>query len=464
MRPAPIPPESATERLPGRLVAAVVAGTLLNPLNSSMIAVALLGLSIDFRVSTVTVTWLVSGFYLAGAIGMPLMGRLADLFGPHRIFTLGLVLVCLTGAVAPLAPGFEWLLIVRLVQAFGTAAAYPAGLAMMRTHDRGDRAPTAALGAVSIASSVSAAIGPVLGGGLVALSGWPAIFLVNVPVTLTGLVLSRRWLPADPAPSSASAGARRAAWATIRVLDLPGTVLFSALLAALLGFLLSLSGQPLWPLLPLAALAGILVLVREWHAATPFLDVRLLAANRALLGVYAQFAVVNLVFYSVFFGLPLWLEVARHFSPGATGLLLLPVAGVGVLATPLAARLIDRAGARPALIVGSTLLLAGSLLLLLFDARTPVPALLAIGALLGVPNGFNNLGLQAALYEAAPARQMGAAGGLFQTFRYAGAILSTALIGLVLGSSATSGNLHVLAVVIGVASGLLVVASILTRR
>jgi predicted MFS family arabinose efflux permease len=188
------------------------------------------------------------------------------------------------------------------------------------------------------------------------------------------------------------------------------------------------------------------------------------AANRLLVGVYAQFAAVNLVFYAVFFGLPLWLEEARRFAPATAGLLLLPVVGVGVLATPLAARLIDRSGPRGALIVGAVLLLTGSLLLLLFDAATPVPALLAVGAVLGVPNGFNTLGLQTALYETAPARQMGAAGGLFQTFRYTGAILSTALIGLVLGPRATSGHLHTLAIVCAVVSTLLAVTSILTRR
>jgi len=101
--------------------------------------------------------------------------------------------------------------------------------------------------------------------------------------------------------------------------------------------------------------------------------------------------------------------------------------------------------------------------LLLFDGATPVWALLAVGAVLGVPNGFNNLGLQAALYETAPETQMGAAGGLFQTFRYVGAIASTAIIGLVLRPSATSENLHTLAVVIAAVSAVLVVTSTLTR-
>jgi MFS family permease len=451
-----------------RLVGAVLAGTLLNPLNSSMIAVALVLIQTDFRVSVATVSWLLSGFSLAAAVAQPVMGRFADLFGPRRVFCIGLLLVGVTSALAPLAPTFGWLIAVRALQAFGTSAAYPAGLAIIRAGDPHGKAPAGTLGAISIASSVSVALGPVLGGFLAARAGWPAVFLINVPTTAVGLLLAVRWLPADVMPGLAATEASPSRLSLLcavsRMVDVPGIVLFSGLLASLLGFFLSLSGGPLWPLLPLAALAALLFLLHEYHVAIPFLDVRLLAANRPLVGVYAQFAAVNLVFYAVFFGLPLWLEEARRYAPDTTGLLLLPVAGVGVLATPIAARLIDRSGPRLSLIAGSVLLLAGSLLLFLFDASTPVPVLLAVGAVLGVPNGFNNLGLQAALYEMAPANQVGAAGGLFQTFRYMGAILSTAIIGLIFGASATTGSLHMLAVILAVVSALLVMASILTGR
>jgi predicted MFS family arabinose efflux permease len=162
----------------------------------------------------------------------------------------------------------------------------------------------------------------------------------------------------------------------------------------------------------------------------------------------------------VFFGLPLWLEQARRFDPGTAGLLILPIAGVGIVVTPLAARLINRAGARPAQVLGAITLLAGSLLLLLFGAGTAVIVLLAVGVVLGVPNGFNNLGLQVALYEHAPADQMGAVGGQFQTFRYVGAILSTALLGIVFGQAATSAGLHTLAIALAAISVLLVAASL----
>jgi MFS family permease len=387
------------------MVAAVAVGTLLNPLNSSMIAVALVSLSAGFDISLATATWLVSAFYLGGAIGYPLMGQLADRFGPRRVFNVGLVLVAITSALAPFSPALLILIGIRFLQSIGSSSAYPAGVAIFRAQDAGKRAPAGALGAVSITNSVSSALGPVLGGALVALAGWPAIFVANVPVALLGIALALLWLPPDRTVKREIARERRStpgAWALLR--------------------------------------------------------------NSALLAVYAQFAAVNIVFYAVFYGLPLWLEQTRGYAPEVTGLLILPVAGIGVLATPLAARLIGQAGPRPSLVIGSVLLLIGSLLLLHFDDATGLAELLIVGGVLGVPNGFNNLGLQAALYEAAASDQMGAAAGFLQTCRYVGAIVSTAMIGVIFGAAASSNSLHTLALVMAVVSAALVIASLATHR
>jgi len=452
---------------PGRrLVGAVLAGTLLNPLNSSMIAVALMLIQADFSVSVATASWLLSGFALAAAVAQPLMGRFADLFGPRRIFCTGLLFVGVASVLAPLAPAFGWLIACRMLQAFGTSAAYPAGLAVIRASDPQGQPPAGTLGAINITSSVSVALGPVLGGFLAARAGWPAIFLVNVPLTVVGLLLAWRWLPADATPglTTASPSRRSIVRTVLKMVDVPGIVLFSGMLTSLLAFLLSLSRGPLWPLLPVAPIAAVLLVLRERGVAEPFLNVNMLAANRPLIGVYTQFAGVNIVFYAVFFSLPLWLEQVRGFNSGLSGLLLLPVAGVGVLATPIAARLISRSGPGPALITGACMLTVGSLLLLILNATTPVVTILVVGVVLGIPNGFNNLGLQAALYEYTPANHMGAAGGQFQTFRYVGAILSTSLLGLAFGTTVTSNGLHLIAYVLAGISGLLLVASIATRR
>ncbi len=157
---------------PRRLVVAVVLGTILNPLNSSMIAVALVPLRRDFHVDLAQATWLVSAFYLAGAVAHPLMGRLADLFGARRVFLSGLALAGMASALAPLASSIGWLVGLRVMQASGTSATYPAGLALIRASTKANRVPAAALASISMAASVSAALGPTLGGFLLVTTNW----------------------------------------------------------------------------------------------------------------------------------------------------------------------------------------------------------------------------------------------------------------------------------------------------
>ena len=410
--------------MPRRLVASVLLGTLLNPLNSSLIAVALVPIHDDFHVSLAHATWLVSGFYLMGAVGQPLMGRVVDQVGPKRVFILGTALGGIASGLAPLSPSFGWLIAARVVQALGTSAAFPAGLAFFRAHTPGERAPASALAALSIAASVSAALGPTIGGFLLTASGWQAVFLVNLPVAALAVGLAVVWLPAVPPPAPSGSIWER--------LDPAGVVLFAATLVLLLAFLLSAgTAAPAWPLLLATPLAAVGLVWWELRARRPFFDLRLLA---------------------------------RGFGPGTAGLLVLPIAGLGVVATPVAARLIARSGPRPALIFGSALMLAGTLLLLWLGPGSPPLAIVLVGLVLGIPNGFNNLGLQAALYEASPPERTGWAGGQFQTFRYVGAILSSSLLAIFFGAGATTAGLHQVAVVIALISAGLVVASVASRR
>jgi hypothetical protein len=97
-------------------------------------------------------------------------------------------------------------------------------------------------------------------------------------------------------------------------------------------------------------------------------------------------------------------------------------------------------------------LLAGSVAMLVFNSTTGLFVLIAAGAILGIPNAFNNLGLQAALYRAAPRDQMASAGGVFQTFRYLGAIGATSVIGALFGSLTPTDGLHWLAVIMAAVS------------
>jgi MFS family permease len=442
----------------GRLIGTLALGTSLNPLNSSMIAVALAQLQTDFGVGVATSSWLVSGFYVGAAVGQPLMGRLVDQLGARRLFLAGLLLVLVASALTPFVPGFWWLVALRVVQAFGTSTAYPSALVLIRAATPGDRPPTSGLGAITVANSSSAALGPVLGGFLVSAAGWQAVFLVNVPFTVVGLLLAWRLLPRDR-PERTGGTAR-----LLTDLDLPGVALFSATMVTLLLGVLSFASTPHWWLLVVAGAAGLVLVLRERATASPFLDVRGLVANRALTSVLVQQGVINLVFYCTFFALPLWLERVRGYSSDQAGLFILPVAGLGVLTVPLAARLVRARGSRSALLLGSAVLLVATGAIQLLGDATPALLIVAFGLLLGVPNGFNNLGLQTALYEAAPGGRTGSAGGLFQTFRYLGAISATATIGVVFDRNLSSAGLHELGLLMTGAAVLVLALALLVRR
>ncbi|WP_460039759.1 MFS transporter [Thermaerobacter litoralis] len=450
----------------GLLLAAVAFGALLNPLNSSMIAVALPAIARDFGVPIGRLTWVIAAFYLASAVGQPVMGKVADLAGRRRIFFAGLALVALASALAPLAPTLGALVAARVLQAVGSSSLYPAGMAAVRDAFSGRTGQ--ALGILAVFASTSAALGPSLGGFLVQAGGWQALFDVNfVPVALS-VLLAWRAFPVDgpdrrrglhgPGGVAPAGGFRQLG----RRLDLPGMILFAGTVAFGLAALLSLAEpRPAWWAAPVAA--GLALALARWEGRVrsagrePFLDLEVLRRDRARSAVYGAWILSNLAFYTVFFGMPAFFEEVRLLDPQASGLMMLSVAGFSSVASPLVGRWVDRAGHRPALWAAGLSLLAGAAALWAAGPGAPLALLFVVLAFLGASNGVNNLALQAALYRFVPREETGAASGLYMTCRYIGSILSSSLLGLILAGPVGGAMLRQLALVLLVAAaGLLV--------
>src|SRR5580698_396002 len=108
-------------------------GSMLNPINSTMISTALAPIAKDFGATVAQTGWLIAGLYLTSAVAQPTMGRLADLFGPRRIYLLSLVLVALAGVVGAFAPSLGMLIGVRVLLGIGTSGAYPSAMRIFRT-------------------------------------------------------------------------------------------------------------------------------------------------------------------------------------------------------------------------------------------------------------------------------------------------------------------------------------------
>ncbi|MGY4542810.1 MFS family permease [Arthrobacter sp. UYNi723] len=420
---------------PGLAIAALSLGTSLNPLNSSMIAVALVVLREDFALDVATVTWVITSFYLASAAGQPLMGRLADRFGPRRLFTFGMALVAVTCALAPFAPNFALVCVARALMAVGTATAYPSAVVMVTELSRLAKLPaTRPLGRIQMANTSAAAVGPVVGGLLVSLLGWQALFAVNVPLALLALIVVHRAAPADSERETGKLST------LIRDSDIPGILAFVASLMLAMMALLNVMPGYRWWLLGAATLIAGLFAWRELRFRPPFVDLRLLGRNRPLLLVYLVFVVFSGVYYFAFFGLPQLLQEAGHYDAGLVGLLMLPLAAMSVLVTPVTVRLIERFGVRSVMIGGVLILLVASGGLGALTLSLWPPLVFGLTALMGVPYGVVSTASNQGLYVSARPEERGVAAGIFQTCRYLGAITATVLIGVLYGPGVNQAN------------------------
>jgi EmrB/QacA subfamily drug resistance transporter len=425
------------------LLLAVALGILLNPLNSSMISVALAQMQDDLQLSFADATWLISSYYLASAIGQPVMGKLSDTLGRKRLFIIGLILVAIASALAPLAPNFGWLICFRIIQAVGSSTLYPAGMGAIRKYITTKQAQS--LGIINVFASTSAAFGPSIGGFLIHYGNWHAIFLINFPFIIASLILTIKVFPKDEKSIGKAA-----------LPDVGGILLFSGAIVTMLIFFLSVQKNINWFVLAASILAAVLFCLYEVRRKEPFIDIRSLRRNKNVSYVYIQYVLINVLFYSIFFGVPAYLQQELKYGAELTGIMMLAVAGFGVVVSPFAGRWIDRTGSsRSIVLAGSVTAIVGTVLLLGMNSSSPPIYIFAVLSILGCSNGLNNLGLQTALYSFVKSEDTGAAFGLFMTSRYLGTILSSSLLGIVFGQHATTEQFHIVALV-GAAIGCII--------
>ncbi|MGW0668664.1 MFS transporter [Streptomyces sp. NPDC002746] len=455
----PETPTPALDDVPGfsgRLTAPLLIGSLLNPLNTTMISTALVAIGHHFDIGAADTAWLISVLYLASAVAQPVLGKLADVLGPRRVFLAGLLVVIASGLVGTVAPSFGWLIVSRLLLGIGTSAAYPAAMAVLRDESAriGRATPRSVLARLSFAALGSAAVGPTLGGLLVMVVGWRGIFAVNVPVALIAFGAALLWIPADPPRGRAADGS------TPRLdLDPLGIGLFTSALTVLVFFLLDLA-HPMWWLLAPFAVLGAALARWQLRRPNPFIDLRMLAGNAALSRTYLRHGVSYLLIYCVMYGYTQWLEEARGYSSGHTGLLMLPMSVAALVCSLLGAR---TKGIRGPLTLACVLLLAGAGLLMFLSGDTPLAVLLLAGACFGIPQGLIGTSNQAAVQAYASAESIGSAAGLQRTAQYIGAITASSLIALAYGQSTGDRGLHLMAGVAAVLGVLLIVLTVTDR-
>lgn len=456
-RLAAAPPATANP-FSWRFVTPMLMGSALNPVNSSMIATALVPIAAAMHISVGRTAVLVSALYLASAIAQPTAGKLSEEFGPRRVFLAGILLVLAGGLAGGFARDLASLIVARVLIGIGTSAGYPSAMLLVRRRAEQaglDAPPGSVLGGLVIAGMVTPAVGLPLGGALVGVWGWRTTFFVNVPLALVTLVMAALWIPRD-----ARAERPRSAREVAQRIDLAGIAGFGVAMAALLVFLMSLP-RPDWAALAVAVVAGAALTWWELRASRPFLDVRLLAANLALSRTYLRWAVLGLCVYTVLYGVTQWLEAGRGLSALAAGMVLLPMSAVGgIIARPVSQRNLLRAP----LLAAAISCLAGSAGVLLLTGSTPLAWIVVVTLLFGITLGTGASANQTALYTQVSPEQIGTASGLFRTFGYLGSIASSAVIGIVFHASVSDHGLHVIAIIMTAVSVVALLITVADRR
>ncbi|MBU2700441.1 MFS family permease [Sporomusaceae bacterium BoRhaA] len=441
-----------------RFVAPLYMGSTLNPINSSIIATALVPIAAAINVSVAQTTLLVTALYLASSIAQPTAGKLSEEFGPRRVFLTGILMVLVGGLLGGLGRDLIMLVVARVFIGIGTSTAYPSAMILIRR--RADLAglvepPGHVLGALQIAGVVTAAIGLPIGGVLVDAWGWRTTFLVNIPFSLIAFVMAALWIPRD-GPIKGVKTAREIA----SRIDILGIIGFAATTTTLLVFLFTLPDLSLLAL-GVVLVSGVSFVGWELRVKQPFIDVRMLASNLALTRTYTRVMLMTLCIYTVLYGVTAWIGSTRVVSSLDVGLLLLPMSIISAIVVgPISKRNLVRGP----LIVSAASSIVASISLIFLTASSPIIWILIVTLIFGVTMGTMVSSNQTALYTQVTADQIGTASGLFRTSGYIGSIASSAIIGIAFHTVVTDSGMHAIAITMITVSAIALLITVTDRR
>jgi EmrB/QacA subfamily drug resistance transporter len=404
------------------LVAAVL-GSGMAGIDATVVNVALLALGRDLHAGFAGLQWTINGYTLTLAALILLGGSLGDRYGRRRVFVIGVLWFALASALCALAPTIQLLIAARALQGVGGALLTPGSLAMISaSFVPGDRAK--AIGAWSGFGGIASAVGPFLGGYLVAGPGWRWIFLINLPLAAVVVLIARRHVPETLDPDA------------VPYLDLLGAGIGAiglggvtyALIAARGGLSTIVIGAGVVGLVGLVGFVG-----TERRSPHPLLPSRIFA-NR-------QFTAANIVTFlvygalgGVFFLLVVNLQVVAGFSPLLAGTALLPITVIMLVLSARAAALAGRIGPRLPMTLGPLVAACGVLLLLRIGSHASyLTAVLPAVTVFGLGLSLIVAPLTATVLAAAETRYAGVASGVNNAVARAAGLLAVAVLPVIAG-------------------------------
>jgi EmrB/QacA subfamily drug resistance transporter len=404
-------------------LAAVAFGLFMIMLDNTIVNVALPSIERSLHMSISSLEWIVTAYALTFAALLITGGKLGDMFGRKKMFTVGLTIFTLASLACGLAPSAGFLIGARAVQGVGAALMNPATLSIITAtfppKERGQ-----AIGIWAGVSALALAIGPLCGGLIVDNINWHWIFYVNVPVGVLGVLVSQVVIRESRDTSHEQS------------IDLPGLATSGLGLLALSYALIEgnshgwASGEIVGLFVAAVVLFAAFV-VLELRQRLPMFDLSLFRIG-AFTGANLVAMLVSLGMFGVFFFVSLYVQNVLGFSPTKAGAIFLPMTILIIIVAPVAGRLSDRVGSRWLMGGGMTLVGTSLLLYQRVGLHTDFWSLLPQLLLGGVGMAMTMSPMTAAAMASVPVDKAGVGSGVLNSFRQVGGSLGIALMGAIL--------------------------------
>jgi MFS transporter, DHA2 family, methylenomycin A resistance protein len=404
-------------------------GFVLVQLDVSIVNIALAKIGADLGTPVAGLQWVVDSYALAFAALLLSAGALGDQIGARKGFTIGFATFVAASLGCGLASGPIALIVARTAQGIGAALLVPCSLALLNQAAAGDaRLRAKAVSLWTAAGSVAMAVGPVLGGLLVDTLGWRSIFLINIPIGIVGIFLTRSFV--------------RESVTRHHSFDPVGQILAVTTLLGLVGAVISSEGSGLspivWCLLLVAAISGTGFILVESRVPAPMLPLDFFRqatfSAATLVGL-----LVNFTLYGVIFILGLYLQRIHGYSPVNSGLAFVPFAIVLLFSNLVAGSVAKGTNLRYPMVVSLLVGATGYWLLHSINAQTPYLQMLPGFVVIPLGIGLAVPCMTTALLSAVPAARSGVASGVLNSVRQAGGALGVAIYGAFLNERAIAG-------------------------